>query len=122
MYSDSRHATRDAASTARHPAADVRMEPSLAAVPRKASRRARVDATMHRPDHHIIVNGERLVLSHIPTVGEAPPLDEVGAGEQCDGCGGNAIEVLRYTPVLRAFVCTECDSTFAVRVGGYLDV
>ena len=34
-----------------------------------------------RATHHIHVNGERLVLARAPREGEAPSLDEDGAGE-----------------------------------------
>ena len=73
------------------------------------------------PHHHIIVNDERLVLSHLPKRGEAPPLDEVGAGEQCDDCGYNVVDTLEYVTARKMFVCSTCHSEYPVRDGGYID-
>lgn len=74
-----------------------------------------------KPAHHIIVNGERLVLSHIPEAGKSPPLDEVGAGEQCENCGRTAVECLDYDPALAAFICCECGTVYEVKPGGYTE-
>lgn len=72
-----------------------------------------------RATHHIHVNGERLVLARAPREGEAPSLDEDGAGEQCEGCGVDAAE-LEWRRARGAFVCPTCGAAYSIRLGGYL--
>lgn len=72
------------------------------------------------PTDHIIVNRERLVLTPgFLREGDRLDLDEIGADEQCVGCGESVTETLRFVGLTPAFRCTRCATVYPVWPGGY---
>jgi len=74
-----------------------------------------------RATHHIIVEAERLVLARAPGADRPPALDELGAGAQCQDCGRNIFEGLKWDADKERFVC-ECEAEYKLLAGGYLGV
>jgi hypothetical protein len=72
-----------------------------------------------RATHHIIVELERLVLACEPVANKPPELDEIGAGAQCEGCGRDIFEGLKWDAAKERFVC-ECEAEYKLLAGGYL--